>query len=212
MGLPMKSDRITRRGFLRLTSLGSVLAVGSSGVPLGQQQDSLSGRGETGSLRDPYSVGRSRERATEADNNEAIKNIEKGLRCSCGCNLDVFTCRTTDFSCETSPRLHRQVLALHDSGLSAEQIVQRFVEEYGEQALMAPRPEGFNLAGYLVPGAAILLAGTLLAVYLLRRRQVSVAEGPGLSSDDPVPTAEPAQGTPEELERLRRALAMDEDL
>lgn len=207
----MKADMVTRRYFFKLSAIGSAMTLVSSSVLRGQQQDSLSGRGETGTLRDPYSVGRSRERATEADNNEAIKNIEKGLRCSCGCNLDVFTCRTTDFSCETSPRLHRQVLALHDAGLNAEQIVQRFVDEHGEQALMAPRPEGFNLAGYLVPGAVILLAASLLGAYLLRRRQVSVAEGPGSAPAVPAPGTT-AQGTPEELERVRRALTMDEDL
>lgn len=184
---------LSRRGFLTL-----------------QQQDSMSGRGATGTLRDPYSVGRPRERATEADNNEAVKNIEKRLRCSCGCNLDIFTCRTTDFTCATSPRLHRQVLALHDSGKSAEQIIQQFIDEYGEQALMAPEPKGFNLAGYLVPGSVILVAATLLAAYLLRRRAVAAAEG----GPAPMVPAVPAgvNATAEELDRVRQALAKDEEL
>lgn len=181
------------------------------GVLGGQQQDSLSGRGATGSLRDPYSVGRPQERVEAADNDEVIKNIEHKLRCSCGCNLDIFTCRTTDFSCTTSPRLHRQVVALHDSGLNPEQVVQRFVDDYGEQALMAPRPEGFNLAGYLVPGAVILVAASLLGAYLLRRRQVSIAEIPGGLPAVPAPAVSPL-GTPEELARLRQAVAEDEDL
>ena len=201
---------LARRTFLKFSVIGGAMTLGPS-LLRGQQQDSLSGRGETGSLRDPYSVGRPQERATEADNDETIKNIEHRLRCSCGCNLDIFTCRTTDFSCTTSPRLHRQVVALHDSGMNAEQIVQRFVDEYGEQALMAPRPEGFNLAGYLVPGAVILLAASLLGVYLIRRRKVGVAEGLGGSVTAPVPVV-PLAGTPEELSRLHRALTNDEDL
>ena len=201
---------ITRRTFLKLSALGGAMVAGPS-LLRGQQQDSLTGRGETGSLRDPYSVGRPQERATEADNDETIKSIEHRLRCSCGCNLDIFTCRTTDFSCTTSPRLHRQVVALHDSGMNPEQVVQRFVDEYGEQALMAPRPEGFNLAGYLVPGAVILLAASLLGAYLLRRRKVAIAEGLGGSAGVPV-AAVPIAGTPEELARLQRALTQDEDL
>jgi cytochrome c-type biogenesis protein CcmH/NrfF len=201
---------ITRRTFLKLTALGGAMTLGPS-LLRSQQQDSLSGRGETGSLRDPYSVGRPQERVEAADNDEVIKNIEHKLRCSCGCNLDIFTCRTTDFSCTTSPKLHRQVVALHDSGLNPEQVVQRFVDEYGEQALMAPRPEGFNLAGYLVPGAVILVAASLLGAYLLRRRQVSTIEGPGGPAPVPVP-ATSAQGTPEELARLHRALTEDEEL
>lgn len=168
----------------------------------------MSGRGDAGTLRDPYSVGRPRERGTEADNNEAVKNIERRLRCTCGCNLDIFTCRTTDFTCATSPRLHRQVLGLYEAGISADQIVQQFVDQYGERALMAPRPEGFNLAGYLVPGTVILLVGTLLGVYLMRRRQVAAVEGPDPVTANPPPSV----ATPEELERLRRALADDQDL
>ncbi|MEP7326813.1 MAG: cytochrome c-type biogenesis protein CcmH [Gemmatimonadota bacterium] len=201
---------LTRRNLLKLSAIGGAVTLGPS-VLRGQQLDSLSGRGETGTLRDPYSVGRSRPRVTEADNSEVIKGIEHRLRCSCGCNLDIFTCRTTDFSCETSPRLHREVVGFYEAGLNPEQIVQRFVDEYGEQALMAPRPEGFNLAGYLVPGAVILVAASLLGAYLVRRRKVSLAEGTSGLAAVPVPSAA-SQATPEELERLHRALTKDEDL
>lgn len=200
---------VTRRGFLRAT----VLLAGSAvvgGPRLSGQQDSLAGTGETGTLRDPYSVGRPRDRATDADNDEAVKNIEQQLKCSCGCNLDIFTCRTTDFTCETSPRLHKQVLGLYQAGFRGEQIVQQFVDEYGEQALMAPRPEGFNIAGYVVPGIAILGVGTALALYLTRRKEVAVAEGPALAgSGTPPPTSMAA--TPAELEELRRAMKDDDE-
>lgn len=185
---------LSRRAFLRLSA--------------GQQQDSLSGTGETGTLRDPYSVGRPRARATEADNNEAVNVIEKQLKCSCGCNLDIFTCRTTDFTCETSPRLHQQVLGLYQSGFTDSQIIQQFVDQYGEQALMAPKPEGFNLAGYAVPGAAILIAGTILALYLTRRRAVALAESPAAASPLSIPAAD---ATDEELDRLRRDVLRDDE-
>ena len=38
--------------------------------------------------------------------------LEHHIRCQCGCTLDVFTCRTTDFSCQVSPAMHRDVMAL----------------------------------------------------------------------------------------------------
>jgi cytochrome c-type biogenesis protein CcmH len=185
---------LNRRGFFRLLS--------------GQQQDSLSGSGATGTLRDPYSVGRPRERATEADNDEAVKTIERKLKCSCGCNLDIFTCRTTDFTCETSPRLHRQVLGLYQAGFAEPQIIQQFVDQYGEQALMAPRPEGFNIAGYVFPGIAILTAGTILALYLTRRRRaVALAESPAT-----IPLAmPPVEATAAELEQLEQAVRRDDE-
>lgn len=185
---------MNRRGFFRLIG--------------GQQQDSLSGSGETGTLRDPYSVGRPRARGTDADNDEAVKTIERQLKCSCGCNLDIFTCRTTDFTCDTSPRLHRQVLGLYQAGFAEKQIIQQFVDQYGEQALMAPRPEGFNIAGYVFPGIAILTAGTILALYLTRRRrEVALAEATAAAPLE----MPPVEATADELAQLERAVQRDDE-
>jgi len=129
-------------------------------VPAGLQvQDSLAGRGDVGTLRDPYAVGRPRDVTRIEDYDERIKAIEHRLACNCGCTLDVFTCRTTDFSCTYSPRLHREVLALRSQGKTAQEVLDAFVAKYGEKALMAPKPKGFNLAGYLVPGVAIASVG-----------------------------------------------------
>ena len=135
--------------------------------------------------------------------------IEKRLRCSCGCGLDIYTCRTTDFTCETSPRLHREILALRDQGKTAQQIVDAFVAEYGEKALMAPKPEGFNLVGYFLPGVAVLLAGAGLLIWF-RHRRIVPADGPTGPGSGPVPPAAP-DATPEDLERLRRALSEVQD-
>ena len=197
---------MNRKNFLKTMLLGGA-AVAAARASHAQEPDSLAGRGETGTLRDPYSAGRPRDRATEADNDEAVKAIEQQLKCSCGCNLDIFTCRTTDFTCETSPRLHKQVLGLYQGGFSEDQVIQQFVEQYGEQALMAPRPEGFNLAGYVVPGVVILTVGTALAWYLGRRRKSAIAES--VSGTDQPPPNE-VHATPEELEELRHALARDD--
>lgn len=174
------------------------LVAGSLRSARGQQQP-LSGQGATGSLRDPAAAGPSQAPATARDNEAFVQTVEHRIKCTCGCNLDVYTCRTTDFTCSVSPRMHREVLALQDSGNNADQIVAAFVAKYGEQVLMAPKPEGFNLAGYLVPGAALLTGGVLLA-WVLRRRIRA------LPRTAPATVASP-QGTPDELERLNRELA-----
>ncbi|MEP7175955.1 MAG: cytochrome c-type biogenesis protein CcmH [Gemmatimonadales bacterium] len=186
----------TRRSFLR------------AGLALGlfpPAQDSLAGRGAIGTLHDPSAVGRPRAPTDPAENAAEIQAIELKLACNCGCTLDVFTCRTTDFSCTYSPKLHREVLALRNQGMSAQQVIDAFVERYGEKALMAPKPRGFNLAGYLVPGAAIAAAGAGLVMLIGRRRAAVAAVGRG------TPDSAPVEASPEEMERLRRALSEVDD-
>lgn len=144
------------------------------------------------------------------DDAEVIKGIERRLKCTCGCNLDIFTCRTTDFTCTYSPALHREVMALHEEGKSPDEIVNAFVLKYGEEVLMAPPAEGFNLAGYLVPGFAMLLGATVLAWVLVRRGRTPAKAPPeapaARASAAPPATAAPGRPTAEELHRLEAAL------
>ena len=70
---------------------------------------------------------------------------------------------------------------------------------------MAPKPSGFNLAGYLVPGVAITIAGAALVMLIGRRRRAVAAAGAG------TPVATEVNASPDELERLRRALAEVDD-
>jgi cytochrome c-type biogenesis protein CcmH/NrfF len=195
MPLAPTESLLSRRAFI-----GSLAAV----IPLGlgqQQADSLAGGGATGTLRDPTALGRSRQPTDARENSAEIQAIEQQLACNCGCTLDVFTCRTTDFSCTYSPALHREVLALRGQGKSAREILDAFVQKYGEKALMAPKPKGFNLWGYLLPGAAVATAGLALAAVLKRREAVERAP-------EVVP---PVSASPDELDRLKAALAEVED-
>jgi cytochrome c-type biogenesis protein CcmH/NrfF len=170
-------------------------------------QDSLAGRGATGTLRDPSVVGRSRTPTDARENDAQIQAIEQRLACNCGCTQDVFTCRTTDFSCTYSPALHREVLALRDEGKTAQQILDAFVAKYGEKALMAPKPQGvLNLTGYLLPGALIAAAGAGLLLFIGKRKAAVAAAAQGS-----VTSAATGTASPDELERLRRALAEVED-
>jgi cytochrome c-type biogenesis protein CcmH len=94
--------------------------------------------------------------------------LEHTLKCQCPCTLDVFTCRTTDFSCGVSPAMHQDVMRLVDGGHSADDIIAAFTQAYGERVLMAPKKSGFNLAGYAMPFAA-LGGGAVLVGALMRR-------------------------------------------
>jgi cytochrome c-type biogenesis protein CcmH len=178
-----------------------------------QQGTQLPEDGESGTLRDPASAGRSREPVGHGDNDPFVTGVEKRLQCTCGCTLDIYTCRTTDFTCTYSPALHKEVLALQDEGKTADEIVAAFVAKYGEKVLLAPKPEGFNILGYVLPSLAVLLVGgVMFAILRQRTRKVEVAraESEAGFSGMPVGAGQSVTGAPpataEELARLEHEL------
>ncbi len=99
---------------------------------------------------------------------EARDDLEHDIKCQCGCVLDIYTCRTTDFSCAVSPAMHTDVMGLVAGGYGAQQILDAFQAVYGEQVLMAPLMRGFNWVGYLMPFVALVTGGVTIAM-LIRR-------------------------------------------
>jgi cytochrome c-type biogenesis protein CcmH len=136
--------------------------------------------------------------------------LEKSLKCQCTCTLDVYTCRTTDFSCSVSPAMHRDVMRLVDGGYSGDEILAAFVETYGEVALTYPRKEGFNWTGYLAPGVAMATGAVVLTLLLrkwsLEAQRTSAALAAGRAS---APDAAAPAASNDEMERLERALRED---
>jgi cytochrome c-type biogenesis protein CcmH len=204
-----------RKSALSLLALGlaatSLAAQTPSGVaprPVSARDSALSQRlkarpGDSlGRLEVPEAAGRAQPVVTARDNTEIIKALEHKIRCTCGCNLDVFTCRTTDFTCTTSPAMHRVVLARLDSGMTAAEVEAAFVRQYGEVVLMQPPKRGFNLAAYIMPFVG-LLAGLVIVGLVIRgwfrARPKTPLEGAA------APEAPPA-ASDDDLERLREEL------
>lgn len=158
--------------------------------------------GPSGRLFDPTWV-TSVQPVTARDNDKAIQAIEKRIKCTCGCGLDVYTCRTTDFTCPVSPKMHARVLALAESGNTPEQIIATFVQEHGLEILMAPPKRGFNLLGWFTPWAVVLVAGGVLTLALAHW----VKRGRGAHA---APRPADPGASPAELERLREALQQTE--
>ena len=127
--------------------------------------------------------------------------LEHHLHCQCGCNLDVYTCRTTDFSCQVSPAMHKDVMALVDGGYSAPEIIAAFTAVYGDRVLMAPPSSGFDLAAWIMPFVA-LSAGIGLVLVVLRRLRAP-APAPAISSVAAV-------ATPSEQARLDALVRSDD--
>jgi cytochrome c-type biogenesis protein CcmH len=130
--------------------------------------------------------------------------LEHRIRCQCGCTLDVYTCRTTDFSCQVSPSMHRDVMSLVSGGYTAQEIIDAFVGVYGERVLMAPPAAGFNLLGWIAPFVA--LGGGALVVSVLLRRWRRPTMSKAVTGTVP---ARPADATEDELARLEAAVRDD---
>jgi cytochrome c-type biogenesis protein CcmH/NrfF len=116
---------------------------------------------------------------TQYENDPLVVGIEEKLRCTCGCNLSVYTCRTTDFTCSVSPKMHQRVVELVKQGKTAQQVIDAFVAQYGQAVLMAPPRRGFNLLAYLLPGSLLLIVGSALTWMLVRRSHAAGRSGGG---------------------------------
>ena len=128
-------------------------------------------------------------------------DLEHQIHCQCGCNLDVYTCRTTDFACSVSPAMHSDVMGLVAGGHTAPEILAAFKAVYGEKVLMAPVRSGFNLLGYTVPFIA-LGAGAALVAVLMRRWKLRAPAAAPVSSTQ-------VEATPGELAAVDAAVRRD---
>jgi cytochrome c-type biogenesis protein CcmH len=128
-------------------------------------------------------------------------DLEHQIHCQCGCNLDVYTCRTTDFACSVSPAMHSDVMGLVAGGHSGQEILAAFKSVYGEKVLMSPVKSGFNLVGYTMPFVA-LGAGAVVVAALLQRWKISD------HAHEPLSPARP-EATEGELAALDAAVRKD---
>ena len=99
---------VGRREFLAgVAGFGASLASRALGAQQQQQQQPNFAPMEEGAYRP--TVRAAKPGAAPKLNSEQRDALEHRLKCQCGCILDVYTCRTTDFSCPVSPAMHRDV-------------------------------------------------------------------------------------------------------
>ena len=147
-----------------------------------------------GRLEVPEAAGRGVAAVTARDNSAIVRALEEKIRCTCGCNLSVYTCRTTDFTCTTSPAMHQVVLARLDSGMTEAKILDAFQRQYGEMIFMSPPKRGFNLVMYFMPILGLGVGLGLVVGVVKRWAKVAARD-----RSEPVAVPEGA-ATPEELE------------
>ncbi|HXG72005.1 MAG TPA: cytochrome c-type biogenesis protein CcmH [Gemmatimonadaceae bacterium] len=156
----------SRRDFLRFAALGAAATFVQPRREASAQAQTFSGPMEQSAHRPvvlPAKPG-----AKPSMTSAKRDDLEHQIKCQCGCVLDIYTCRTTDFSCGVSPAMHSDVMGLVDGGYDGPEILKAFLGVYGESVLMAPLKSGFNLLGYTMPFIA-LAGGSVLVAALIRR-------------------------------------------
>ena len=209
----------SRRDFLTRVATGSAALLVTSNVGRAQQSrgvhDSSMVKDSTGNLfamdqsaalpvRLPAKPG-----AAPSMTDRQRDDLEHRIHCQCGCTLDVFTCRTTDFSCQVSPSMHRDVVQLVHDGYGAQEIIDAFVNVYGERALMAPKTSGFHLLAWILPGTALVVGGGVLALFLKRWGERSRERSARTAATPFVATKGDSDATADELARLEAAVRGD---
>lgn len=118
----------------------------------------------------------------------SLPDIEDEVMCIvCGVSLELAT---------ESPQANQErdlIRSLIAEGLTKDEIKARLVDQYGENVLAIPGTDGFDLAAWLVPGAAILLAGVGIVIGLRRwRRAGTHPNGGGSAGPEPPADLDPA--------------------
>ena len=91
--------------------------------------------------------------------------ITQQLACTCGCNMVVSACEGS-MECTAAKNITDKAAELIKKGQNRDEIIQHFVRTYGERILAAPTRKGFNLAAWILPFLAILLAAAGIYVFL----------------------------------------------
>lgn len=177
----------TRRQFIVAASTGVASLVAARSAAAMQVTQNFAGPMEQGAYRpvnlEPVAG------AGPSMTDEKRDELEHQIKCQCGCVLDVYTCRTTDFSCSVSPAMHNDVMTLVQGGHNASQILAAFQSVYGEQILMSPLKKGFNLVGYALPSVALVTGGLVVAGLIRKwgsreRQLVAAPAGPAINATE----------------------------
>jgi cytochrome c-type biogenesis protein CcmH len=121
---------------------------------------------------------------------QAVHDVAAQLRCVVCQNLSV-----ADSPSEMASQMRALVRERLATGERPEQVLQFFVDRYGEWILLSPRRQGFNLVVWLAPAVATA-GGLVVAAVLIRRWARRSAR-----SERRAPPVDPAMA-----ERIRREL------
>lgn len=117
--------------------------------------------------------------AAEKPNADVVR-VGKRLRCKCGCGDTIATCSM--LQCEYSKPGKERIAKMQSLGMSDEQIISAFVQDYGADILLSP-PSPF---GWIVPYAAVVPGLALIWFFVRKyRKPKPLVEVGTIEIDDP---------------------------
>lgn len=91
-------------------------------------------------------------------------NLEEAMICLCGCGQTIKDCPHQN--CGYAIPARKKIKDHLEEGKTKAEILDIFVTQYGEEALATPPKKGFNLLGYIMPFAVLLLAGVVIMIII----------------------------------------------
>lgn len=131
-----------------------------------------------------------------------MADLENALMCQCDdkCGKVLINC-----TCDTSKETRHTLMAKLGSGLTVDQIIQQYVDKYGETVLSAPTKTGFNLTAWITPFAALVIGGfgVRKVVHSWVRTASAGDDSKADDAEEPVPeTGKYSKRLKDELDRL----------
>jgi cytochrome c-type biogenesis protein CcmH len=97
-----------------------------------------------------------------------MEEVAKKLSCNCG------TCphlTVADCTCSLADHLRAEIQQKINTGMTESQVIQSFVDQYGQTILSAPPRRGFNLMAWILPFLAFAVGGSVLFVFLKNQQK-----------------------------------------
>lgn len=107
-----------------------------------------------------------------------VRNASESFVCQCGCNHQLSACGM--LNCGSATPLRTEIQEHLKQGKTQQEIVQAFVAKYGKVILAAPTTQGFDLAAWLTPFAALAF-GLILIYFVIKvwiQRKPALAGAP----------------------------------
>jgi cytochrome c-type biogenesis protein CcmH/NrfF len=109
-----------------------------------------------------------------------VRRVGARIACQCGCKDSVATCSMLE--CHFSKPAKERIAQMQSSGSSDQNIVQAFIQDFGQKVYLAP-PNAF---GWIIPYAAVALGLVGISLFVKRSRKLRPAPVAGaLEIDDP---------------------------